>query len=147
MCVCHCRPKVHVYYAAEGAFYAASVGMLLGWEERRRDFLVMLLHHVTTCALIAASYMLGCAALLLQCPAKLLHNLSTLQKLTTCALVAATFPLFPICFITVGMRLPGGPRCSSCEVWLATCAETCYIGERFMGCARVRYRLNGDVAA
>ena len=62
--MCRCRPKVHVYYAAEGAFYAASVGMLLGWEERRRDFLVMLLHHVTTCALIAASYMLGCAALL-----------------------------------------------------------------------------------
>ena len=94
VCVCRRRPKVHVYYAAEGAFYAASVGMLLGWEERRRDFLVMLLHHVTTCALIAASYMLGCAALLLQCPAELLRNLATLQKLTTCALVAAAFPVF-----------------------------------------------------
>ncbi len=55
-----CRPKVRVYYAAEGAFYLASVGMLLAWEERRRDFPVMALHHVTTCALIAASYHVGC---------------------------------------------------------------------------------------
>jgi hypothetical protein len=55
-----CRPKVRMYYAAEGAFYLASVGMLLTWEERRRDFPVMALHHVTTCALIAASYYVGC---------------------------------------------------------------------------------------
>ncbi|KAK9834823.1 hypothetical protein WJX81_001328 [Elliptochloris bilobata] len=54
-------PKVQVYYAAEGAFYAASVGMLLLWEERRRDFPVMMLHHLTTCVLIAASYCLGYA--------------------------------------------------------------------------------------
>lgn len=55
------RPKVRAYYAAEGAFYAASVGMLLLWEERRRDFAVMMLHHLTTCGLIAASYSMRCA--------------------------------------------------------------------------------------
>ena len=59
-----CRPKVRVYYAAEGAFYAASVGMLLLWEERRRDFAVMMLHHLTTCGLIAASYSLRWAAIM-----------------------------------------------------------------------------------
>ena len=53
---------MRVYYAAEGAFYAASVGMLLLWEERRRDFAVMMLHHLTTCGLIAASYSMRCAA-------------------------------------------------------------------------------------
>ena len=52
---------MRVYYAAEGAFYAASVGMLLLWEERRRDFAVMMLHHLTTCGLIAASYSMRCA--------------------------------------------------------------------------------------
>lgn len=47
------------YYAAEGAFYTASVFMLLLWEERRKDFWAMLLHHLVTFALITASYSLS----------------------------------------------------------------------------------------
>ena len=50
-----------LYYAAEGSFYAASVLMLLVWEERRRDFGPMLAHHIVTVALIAASYRFSCA--------------------------------------------------------------------------------------
>ena len=53
------RGKVKAYYAAEGAFYTASVFMLLLWEERRKDFWAMLLHHVVTFALITASYSLS----------------------------------------------------------------------------------------
>ncbi|KAK9908166.1 hypothetical protein WJX75_003679 [Coccomyxa subellipsoidea] len=48
--------KVKLYYAVEGAFYTASVFMLLFWEERRKDFNAMLLHHVATSSLIAVSY-------------------------------------------------------------------------------------------
>ncbi len=47
------------YYAAEGAFYTASVFMLLLWEERRKDFWAMLLHHAVTFVLITASYALS----------------------------------------------------------------------------------------
>ena len=54
-----CRGKVKAYYAAEGAFYTASVFMLLLWEERRKDFWAMLLHHAVTFALITASYALS----------------------------------------------------------------------------------------
>jgi len=53
------RGKVKAYYAAEGAFYTASVFMLLLWEERRKDFWAMLLHHLVTFALITASYSLS----------------------------------------------------------------------------------------
>ncbi|CAK0784620.1 hypothetical protein CVIRNUC_007824 [Coccomyxa viridis] len=53
------RGKVKAYYAAEGAFYTASVFMLLLWEERRKDFWVMMLHHLVTFALITASYSLS----------------------------------------------------------------------------------------
>lgn len=35
--------------------------MLVAWEERRKDFHVMMLHHVATSLLIAASYSLSCA--------------------------------------------------------------------------------------
>ncbi|BDA44691.1 ASC1-like protein 3 [Coccomyxa sp. Obi] len=48
--------KVKLYYGVEGAFYTASVFMLLFWEERRKDFHAMMLHHVATSSLIAASY-------------------------------------------------------------------------------------------
>ncbi len=56
-----CRAKVKLYYAVEGAFYTASVFMLLFWEERRKDFHAMLLHHVATSSLIAVSYFFSCA--------------------------------------------------------------------------------------
>ncbi len=55
------RAKVRLYYAAEGAFYTASIFMLVAWEERRKDFHVMMVHHLATSVLIAASYLLSCA--------------------------------------------------------------------------------------
>ena len=62
MMVAQRRGKVKAYYAAEGAFYAASVFMLVLWEERRRDFAPMLLHHVATVVLIAMSYLYSCGS-------------------------------------------------------------------------------------
>lgn len=56
-----CRTQVEVYYNAELAFYGASLLMLLVWEERRHDFLVMLTHHLVTIFLISFSYYVGCA--------------------------------------------------------------------------------------
>lgn len=58
--MCASRRKVTLYYAAEGAFYTASIFMLVMWEERRKDFLPMLLHHIATVVLIAVSYLRSC---------------------------------------------------------------------------------------
>ena len=56
----HTHAKQHsramaLLYAAQLPFYVASVGMILTWEVRRRDFAAMLAHHVITASLIAAS--------------------------------------------------------------------------------------------
>lgn len=37
--------RLSLYYLAEGAFYLASLFMLLHWEVKRRDFAAMLTHH------------------------------------------------------------------------------------------------------
>ena len=47
---------VKAYYAAELTFYLSSTFMLVLWEERRKDFHVMMLHHLMSVFLIAASY-------------------------------------------------------------------------------------------
>lgn len=39
----------------------ASTFMLAFWEERRRDYPAMMLHHVVSVFLIGASYVQGCA--------------------------------------------------------------------------------------
>ena len=65
------RAKVELYYNAELAFYGASMFMLLVWEERRHDFLVMMTHHLVTILLISFSYYSGCAV----------HCLCTVQTL------------------------------------------------------------------
>ena len=49
------------YYVAEMTFYLSSTFMLALWEERRRDFWVMMLHHVMSVFLIGVSYLTGCA--------------------------------------------------------------------------------------
>lgn len=54
-----CRVKLDVYYAAEMVFYTSSIIMLVFWEERRKDFSPMLLHHVVSVALIVWSRMAG----------------------------------------------------------------------------------------
>ena len=48
-----------MYYAMELTFYSGSIFMLAFWEERRHDYLVMMLHHVVSVVLIAASYATG----------------------------------------------------------------------------------------
>ena len=37
--------RLSLYYLAEGAFYLASLFMLLHWEVKRKDFAAMLTHH------------------------------------------------------------------------------------------------------
>lgn len=54
-----CRAGISTYYALELSFYAASTVMLAFWEERRRDYPVMMLHHVVSVFLIGASYVQG----------------------------------------------------------------------------------------
>ena len=49
------RGGVGWYYNAELAFYGGSLGMILFWEERRKDHYVMLAHHIFTVALIVLS--------------------------------------------------------------------------------------------
>ena len=55
------RAGMTAYYVAEMTFYLSSTFMLALWEERRRDFWVMMLHHVLSVFLIGASYMTKCA--------------------------------------------------------------------------------------
>ena len=53
-----CRFGVKAYYCTELGFYIASIGMLVFWEVRRRDFAAMMIHHIATVALIGGSYYL-----------------------------------------------------------------------------------------
>lgn len=55
----HRLALVSLYYF-ELAFYLASMFMLLWWEARRKDFAVMMLHHVVTATLIGLSLRLKC---------------------------------------------------------------------------------------
>ncbi|KAK2080304.1 hypothetical protein QBZ16_000157 [Prototheca wickerhamii] len=54
----HGLALVSLYYF-ELAFYLASMFMLLWWEARRKDFAVMMLHHVVTATLIGLSLRLN----------------------------------------------------------------------------------------
>ncbi len=49
---------VKSYYCTELAFYIASIGMLIFWEVRRRDFAAMMIHHIATVSLILGSHYL-----------------------------------------------------------------------------------------
>lgn len=51
--------KLKLYYTAQCGFYIYSVAALLFWETRRKDFAVMMTHHVITVGLIAYSYITG----------------------------------------------------------------------------------------
>ncbi|KAK9811896.1 hypothetical protein WJX72_012030 [[Myrmecia] bisecta] len=48
--------RLRTLYCVEMAHYLSSVFMLLLWETRRKDFLVMMTHHLATLALIVLSY-------------------------------------------------------------------------------------------
>lgn len=52
-------PGITRVYLTEMAFYASSIGMLVFWETRRKDFWVMFTHHVATLLLIGFSWHLN----------------------------------------------------------------------------------------
>lgn len=59
-----------LYYMCQCGFYIYSIAALLTWETRRKDFSVMMSHHVITVALIGYSYItrffrIGCIILAL----------------------------------------------------------------------------------
>ena len=59
--------------------------MLLVWEERRHDFLVMMTHHLVTIFLISFSYYSGCAAPCLCCLAMLPNRLPPVEAVQASA--------------------------------------------------------------
>lgn len=46
-------------YQVHTGFYMVSVLMLLFWETRRKDFPVMMAHHIVTLSLLVGSYAVG----------------------------------------------------------------------------------------
>lgn len=74
-CTCTCRstalrcasvsshtthsPSVERLYRIHTGFYMVSVLMLVMWETRRKDFPVMLAHHIVTLCLLIGSYAVG----------------------------------------------------------------------------------------
>lgn len=47
---------VKLYYMCQCGFYLYSIGALVKWETRRKDFSVMMSHHIVTVILISYSY-------------------------------------------------------------------------------------------
>lgn len=50
---------LRLFYMCQCGFYIYSIAALLTWETRRKDFPVMMSHHVITVLLISYSYMIG----------------------------------------------------------------------------------------
>ncbi|XP_023645774.1 LAG1 longevity assurance homolog 2 isoform X2 [Capsella rubella] len=50
---------LELFYMCQCGFYVYSVAALLAWETRRKDFAVMMSHHIITIILIASSYLVG----------------------------------------------------------------------------------------
>ncbi|KAL2460246.1 LAG1 longevity assurance2 [Abeliophyllum distichum] len=50
------RPSIKLIYMCQCGFYIYSIAALLTWETRRKDFSVMMSHHVVSVILIAYSY-------------------------------------------------------------------------------------------
>lgn len=48
-----------LFYMCQCGFYIYSIGALVAWETRRKDFSVMMSHHVITSTLIGVSYLTG----------------------------------------------------------------------------------------
>lgn len=51
------RPSMILLYMCECGFYLYSIAALLTWETRRKDFSVMMSHHIVTVILISYSYL------------------------------------------------------------------------------------------
>ncbi|XP_027112485.1 ceramide synthase LOH2 isoform X2 [Coffea arabica] len=52
----HLKPSIKLIYMCQCGFYIYSISALLTWETRRKDFAVMMSHHVVTVILISYSY-------------------------------------------------------------------------------------------
>lgn len=55
--ILYIRPSLILTYMCECGFYLYSIAALLTWETRRKDFSVMMSHHIVTVILISFSYM------------------------------------------------------------------------------------------
>ncbi|XP_010461810.1 PREDICTED: LAG1 longevity assurance homolog 2-like [Camelina sativa] len=51
--------SLELFYMCQCGFYVYSVAALLAWETRRKDFAVMMSHHIITIILIGSSYVVG----------------------------------------------------------------------------------------
>ena len=51
------RLPIKLYYMCQCGFYMYAVAALIAWETRRKDFSVMMSHHVVTIILLAYSYL------------------------------------------------------------------------------------------
>ncbi|XP_010908537.1 ASC1-like protein 3 isoform X1 [Elaeis guineensis] len=50
------KPSLMLFYMCQCGFYIYSIGALIAWETRRKDFFIMMSHHVITSILIGYSY-------------------------------------------------------------------------------------------
>lgn len=52
-----CSFSLMLFYMCQCGFYVYSIGALIAWETRRKDFSVMMSHHIVTTILITYSYL------------------------------------------------------------------------------------------
>ncbi|KAJ3682662.1 hypothetical protein LUZ60_012889 [Juncus effusus] len=55
----HLKFSVMLFYMCQCGFYVYSIFALVAWETRRKDFAVMMSHHIVTTTLITYSYLTG----------------------------------------------------------------------------------------
>jgi ceramide synthetase len=55
----HMSSSLMLFYMCQCGFYIYSIFALVAWETRRKDFAVMMSHHVITSILIGVSYLTG----------------------------------------------------------------------------------------
>uniref|UniRef100_A0A8R7Q7H5 TLC domain-containing protein n=1 Tax=Triticum urartu TaxID=4572 RepID=A0A8R7Q7H5_TRIUA len=53
--------SLRLFYMCQCGFYIYSIFALIAWETRRKDFAVMMSHHVVTSVLIGYSFLTGMA--------------------------------------------------------------------------------------
>ncbi|KDD73621.1 hypothetical protein H632_c1994p1 [Helicosporidium sp. ATCC 50920] len=120
----HASRALRSYYELEAGFYAASSVMLVCWEVRRRDFGIMLLHHVVTVTLIVLSQhvgllRIGSAVMALHDVNDVLLESAKLASYANCpAASTALFVLFVACWAV--LRLGIFPLRAIRSCWLGS---------------------------
>ncbi|CAH2036258.1 unnamed protein product [Thlaspi arvense] len=59
------KSSLKLYYMCQCGFYVYSVAALVAWETRRKDFAVMMSHHIITIILIGSSFLVGIGSIIL----------------------------------------------------------------------------------